>query len=54
MIKEPEENFTGNDRYEGYCVDLVHKLSQIANFTYELRLVKDNKFGNVGNKIKLS
>ncbi len=25
-----EKNLTGNDRYEGYCVDLAEKLSQIG------------------------
>jgi hypothetical protein len=49
MIKnESGKNFTGNDRYMGYCVDLAEKLSQIVNFTYEFRLVKDNRFGAKG------
>ena len=50
MIKPDadEKNLTGNDRFEGYCVDLAEKLSQIVNFTYELRLVKDKKYGNKG------
>ena len=47
MIKT-NGNYTGNDRYEGYCVELAQRLSQIANFTYELRVAKDNKFGNKG------
>jgi glutamate receptor, ionotropic, invertebrate len=48
MIRTPEpgKNFTGNDRFTGYCVDLARKLSEILDFSYELRLVKDNKFGN--------
>ena len=45
------KNLTGNDRYMGYCVDLAEHLSKIVNFTYEFRLVKDNKFGAKG-KIK--
>ena len=50
MIKqnEPGKNFTHNDRFEGYCVDLAERISKIVNFTYELRLVKDNKFGAKG------
>ena len=50
MIKPDadEKNLTGNDRFEGYCVDLAEKLSQIVNFTYELRLVKDKQYGNKG------
>ena len=45
---EPGKNFTGNDRFIGYCVDLTRKIAEIVNFTYELRLVKDNNFGNRG------
>ena len=43
-----ERNLTGTDRFEGYCVDLVEKLSQIVNFTYEMRTVLDGKFGAKG------
>ena len=51
----PEEKarnltFTGNDRFEGYVVDLCEMLSKLVNFTYEFSLVKDNKFGNKGIK----
>lgn len=44
--KEAGENFIGNDRYEGYCADLAKKISEIVNFTYEIRPVRDNSFGN--------
>lgn len=51
MFRESEEgrNLTGNDRFEGYCVDLTKRIAEVLNFTYELRLVKDNKFGSKGN-----
>jgi len=50
MLKQDDgKNYTGNDRYEGYCVELAERLSQVVNFTYELRMVKDNKFGTKGN-----
>jgi len=47
MLKKPEEgkNFTGNDQYIGYCVDLTKKLAEILNFNFEIRPVKDRKFG---------
>jgi long-chain-fatty-acid--CoA ligase ACSBG len=38
----------GNYRFEGFCADLAEKLSKIVNFTYEFRLVKDNKYGSKG------
>lgn len=31
---------SGNDRWEGYCVDLIRELSQIRNFKYELRVLE--------------
>lgn len=54
MIKTPVDgqNLTGNDRYEGYCVDLAERLAKILNISYELRLVKDNKFGSKGKSNK--
>ncbi|XP_056009861.1 glutamate receptor ionotropic, kainate 2-like isoform X3 [Ostrea edulis] len=45
MYKKGYENMTGNDRFEGYCVELLHELSKILDFKYELYLVHDNKFG---------
>lgn len=40
--EEPGKNWTGNDRYMGYCVDLAKRIAEMVNFTYELRLVKDD------------
>ena len=50
MFRENEEgkNWTGNDRFEGYCVDLTKRIAEVLNFSYELKLVKDNKFGSRG------
>ena len=47
MLRKPEpgKNFTGNDRYMGYCVDLTKKIAEMLNFEYEIRPVKDKKFG---------
>lgn len=50
MIRPNEhgKNYTGNDRFMGYCVDLTKRIAEIVNFTYELRLVNDNTFGARG------
>jgi len=48
MKRRPRDEikFTGNDRYEGYCVDLAQKiLGDKLGYNYEIRLVKDDKFG---------
>uniref|UniRef100_A0A4W5R679 Glutamate receptor n=1 Tax=Hucho hucho TaxID=62062 RepID=A0A4W5R679_9TELE len=35
----------GNDRFEGYCIDLLRELASILGFSYELRLVEDGRYG---------
>ncbi|NWT99004.1 GRIK3 protein, partial [Urocynchramus pylzowi] len=35
----------GNDRFEGYCIDLLKELAVILGFSYEIRLVEDGKYG---------
>lgn len=34
----------GNDRFEGFGVDIIHELSLILGFKYEFRL--ENQYGN--------
>lgn len=41
MAKGPEGEL------EGYCVDLISELSKKVGFTYNLHLVKDNRYGAV-------
>ncbi|CAB1424146.1 unnamed protein product [Pleuronectes platessa] len=45
MFKKSDKPLYGNDRFEGYCIDLLRELSTILGFRYELRLVEDGKFG---------
>lgn len=45
MFKKGQGNLTGNDRFEGYCIELLQKLASILDFKYELYLVHDNNFG---------
>ena len=53
MIKKVIEgkNLTGNDRFVGFCVDLTKRIAELVNFTYELREVKDKKYGAKGYKL---
>ena len=49
MVREDKNNeFKGNDRYEGYAVDLVKELARVLKFKYEIYLVADGKFGGIG------
>ncbi|CAH1402280.1 unnamed protein product [Nezara viridula] len=34
MLKEDSKTLTGNDRYEGFGVDLIHELSLMSGFNY--------------------
>ncbi|XP_059057646.1 glutamate receptor 1-like [Achroia grisella] len=40
-----------NDPYKGFCVDLAEMLSQKLEIKYQIRLVKDGKYGNENPKI---
>uniref|UniRef100_A0A7N8YRA8 Glutamate receptor n=1 Tax=Mastacembelus armatus TaxID=205130 RepID=A0A7N8YRA8_9TELE len=40
----------GNDRFEGFCIDLLKELANILGFTYEIRLVPDGKYGSQDDK----
>ena len=45
MFKKSDKPLYGNDRFEGYCIDLLRELANILGFTYEVRLVEDGKYG---------
>lgn len=45
MLKEPTENLRGNDRYEGFAIDLIDKISKMEGFKYTLVLRADGKNG---------
>lgn len=50
MIKKSDKVLYGNDRFEGYCLDLLKELSNILGFTYEVKLVSDGKYGAQNDK----
>lgn len=50
MYKKSDKELVGNDRFEGYCLDLLKELSNILGFTYEVRLVVDGKYGAQNDK----
>ncbi len=50
MYKKSDKELVGNDRFEGYCLDLLKELSNILGFTYEVRLVADGKYGAQNDK----
>ncbi|XP_032308070.1 glutamate receptor ionotropic, kainate 2 isoform X3 [Drosophila ananassae] len=40
-----EKNFTGNERFYGFCVDILETISHEVGFDYILDLVPDRKYG---------
>lgn len=37
-MKESSDQLEGNDRYEGFTIDLIEKLSEILGFSYEFEV----------------
>lgn len=38
-------NLIGNDRYEGFCIDLLREIAKMVGFEYRIELVPDGKYG---------
>ena len=44
MLSE-NKNLTGNDRFEGFCVELIRELAKLAGFHYEIKVSPSAKYG---------
>ncbi len=44
-VVSPDEKLIGNDRYEGYCIDLLDKIAKLCGFNYTIKLVEDGLYG---------
>ncbi|XP_032811033.1 glutamate receptor 2-like isoform X1 [Petromyzon marinus] len=45
MLKKNHEQFEGNDKYEGYCVDLGQEIAIHEQFEYKWSVVPDGAYG---------
>lgn len=45
MLKDSPGKLIGNERYEGYSVDLIDEVSKILGFTYIFKEVDDKSYG---------
>ncbi|XP_060524732.1 glutamate receptor ionotropic, kainate 2-like [Cylas formicarius] len=45
MLKETSEQLVGNDRYEGFSMDLIHELSLLEGFNYTFTVQEDGANG---------
>ncbi|UYV80344.1 hypothetical protein LAZ67_18002558 [Cordylochernes scorpioides] len=44
-LKPEDKLLTGNDRFEGFCIDLCRELARLLHFKFELRLARDSQYG---------
>ncbi|XP_057367560.1 glutamate receptor ionotropic, kainate 2-like [Daphnia carinata] len=47
MLKESADMLTGNDRFEGFVVDVIDEVSKLLGFKYVLRLAADSNYGSL-------
>ncbi len=52
MYRENSEALTGNERFEGYNVDLIDEVAKILGFNYTIKLVDDDNYGSYNSKTK--
>lgn len=52
FMKQSTSRLEGNDRYEGYAIDLIKELSEMSGFSYTITIQEDTKSGNLDEKTK--
>lgn len=45
MMMHQGKNYTGNERFYGFCVDVLNAVSREVGFEYLLDVVPDRKYG---------
>nr|XP_040031510.1 glutamate receptor 1a isoform X5 [Gasterosteus aculeatus aculeatus] len=45
MLKKNHEQLAGNDKYEGYIVELAAEIAKHVGYQYKLKVVSDGKYG---------
>jgi len=45
VLASNHQNLTDNDRYEGFCVELIREIAQKVGFNYTIRLAPEAKYG---------
>lgn len=45
MFKKNHDTFEGNDKFEGYCVDLASEIAKHIGIKYKIAIVPDGKYG---------
>ena len=50
MLRETSVQLQGNDRFEGFCVDLIEEISKVLRFNYTFSVVADGSYGSKNDK----
>ncbi|KAK4018180.1 hypothetical protein OUZ56_000249 [Daphnia magna] len=45
VMRRSERNLTGNDRYEGFSIDLLKAIAGMVGFNYVIEMAPDKKYG---------
>lgn len=45
MLVKDHKDRLGNDKFEGYCVELIDEIASILGFKYTLKLADDRAYG---------
>uniref|UniRef100_A0A8D0CFF7 Glutamate receptor n=1 Tax=Scleropages formosus TaxID=113540 RepID=A0A8D0CFF7_SCLFO len=53
MLKKNHDQLVGNDKYEGYCVELAAEIAKHVGYTYKLEIVPDGKYGARDSETKM-
>lgn len=46
MLKKGSQKLKGNDRFEGFSVELIHELSEMIGFEYTFVVQEDKTYGS--------
>lgn len=52
MLRDSSMQLIGNDRFEGFGIDIIHELSLMLGFKYQFQLQEDGVYGSLNNVTK--
>ena len=52
MLKDSPIKLSGNERFEGFGIDLIHELSLMLGFNYTFILQEDGVYGSLNRDTK--
>lgn len=52
MLKESSKKLDGNDRYEGFGIEIIDELAKMNEFNYTFEIQADGVYGSLNSKTK--